>query len=303
MLETQVVDQACGENWALYLGDSAEVLCHLPARSVDLSVYSPPFASLYTYSASERDLGNSATDEDFFGHYGFITAELSRIVKPGRLLCVHCMDLPLTKATHGVIGLRDFSGALIAHHVQAGHIFHGRITIDRDPQGVACRNKTQTLMFATLHRDQAALAPVYPQYILLFRIPGENAVPIRDESVSNEDWIAWARTIWYDIRDTDTLNVAAARDDPDERHVCPLALPIIDRCVRLYSNKGEVVLSPFAGIGSELYGAILAGRRAMGVELKRSYFKTAVANLQAAEAKAHTPTLFDILEEESATPG
>lgn len=290
-----VIDQSSGASWQLYNGDSAEVLRGLPAASVDFSIYSPPFSSLFTYSNSERDLGNCKDDDEFFAHYAHVSSEIRRVVKPGRLVCVHCMDLLTTKATHGVIGLRDFSGGLIRHHVAQGFVYHGRVTINRDPQGVACRNKSHQLMFATMDRDRSWLSPVFPNYLLIFRIPGENAVRIRDDSLTREEWIQWARPIWDGVRETNTLNVAQARMDADERHVCPLDLDTIDRAVRLWSNKGEVVLSPFAGIGSELYQSVRRGRRAIGVELKPSYYRTACANLREAERLSREKTLFDDL--------
>lgn len=293
------INQSCGEMWSLYNGDSAEVLKGIPSESVDLSIYSPPFSSLYTYSNSERDMGNCKSDAEFFAHYSYVTKELRRIVKPGRLLCVHCMDLPTTKATSGVIGLKDFTGGLIAHHVSQGFVYHGRITVDRCPQATAIRNKSHQLMFATLDRDRTALSPVYPEYILLFRVPGDNTVPLRDGSVSREEWIQWARAVWYDVKQTNTLNVQAARSDRDERHICALSLDIIERCVKLWSNAGEVVLSPFAGIGSELYQSVLLGRRTIGVELNPNYFKVACKNLMEAERKASAQTLFSVEDEAS----
>lgn len=289
-------DGAMGEDWCLYCGDSGLLLGDLPAACVDLALYSPPFSSLYTYSASERDLGNCRSDAEFFEHYGFVSRQLLRLVKPGRHCIVHVMDLPTTKAAHGVIELRDFSGMMIRHHQAEGWHYHGRVTCDTNPQAQAIRTRSKSLLFVQKNKDRSWLRPALPQYLLIFRRPGENAVPIRDQDVSNEDWIEWAHPVWYGIRETHTLNVAEARGDSDERHICPLSLDIIARCVRLWSNAGETVLSPFAGIGSEGVGSLRCGRRFLGVELNPNYWQTAVKNLREAEVAGRRPTLFDALE-------
>lgn len=270
-----------GEGWELWLGDSCERIAEVESESVDLSVFSPPFASLYTYSPSPRDLGNSHDREEFFEHFGFVIRELLRVTKPGRLAAVHVQQLSTTKGTHGVIGLTDFRGQNIAAFQEAGWTFHGEVTIDKDPQAQAIRTKAHALMFQTLRRDSAGSRPAMADYLLLFRRPGENAVPIKPDC-DNETWIEWARPVWYDIRETDTLNARVAREDADERHICPLQLPLIERCVRLWSNRGEHVFSPFAGIGSEGVVAVEHGRTFLGIELKRSYYETAVENLDAA---------------------
>lgn len=281
-LDKYVTDDAAGDAWRLMLGDSCERLAELDAESVDLSVYSPPFASLYTYSPSSRDLGNSHGRDEFLEHYGFVIREVLRLTKPGRLSCVHVQQLTTTKATHGVIGMTDFRGEVIAAHEAAGWIYHGEVTVDKDPQAQAIRTKAQALMFNTLHRDSAMTRPALADYVIVFRKPGENAVPIQSD-VDNETWIEWARPVWLGIRETDTLNERVAREDADERHICPLQLPLIERCVRLWSNKGETVLSPFAGIGSEGVVAVRQGRRFVGCELKASYWRTASENLVASE--------------------
>lgn len=284
-----ITDEAYGAAWQLMLGDSCERLGELGDRSIDLSIYSPPFASLYTYSPTPRDLGNSHSREDFLEHYRYVIDHVLRLTKPGRLSCVHVQQLSTTKATHGVVGLTDFRGQVIAAHVDAGWVFHGEVTIDKDPQAQAIRTKAHALMFQTLHRDSAGSRPAMADYLLLFRAPGENTVPI-DTDVDNDTWIQWARPVWYDIRETDTLNARVAREDADERHIAPLQLGLIERCVRLWSNPGELVLSPFAGIGSEGYVAIRNERRFIGVELKASYWRTAVSNLRTVEAQA---SIFD----------
>jgi DNA modification methylase len=273
-------DEAQGENWRLMLGDSCERIAELDDDSVDLSVFSPPFASLYTYSPSSRDLGNSHDRDEFFAHFAFVIRSLQRVTKPGRLACVHVQQLTTKKATHGVIGLTDFRGQVIAAFQAEDWVLHGEVTVDKDPQAQAIRTKAQALMFQTLNRDSASSRPALADYLLIFRAPGENVVPVKPDC-DNETWIEWARPVWYSIRETDTLNTAAAREDADERHICPLQLPLIERCVRLWSNRGETVFSPFAGIGSEGYVAIQHGRQFVGIELKRSYWKTAVGNLDA----------------------
>lgn len=277
-----VLDQYVSDHVAFYNGDSAEVLKGLPDRSVDLSVFSPPFQSLYVYSPSERDLGNSANAETFWSHFSFISEQLIRVMKPGRIVCVHVAQLPSTKATHGVIGLFDFRGDTIRHFNESGFVYHGEVCIDKDPQAQAIRTKSKSLLFVQVHKDSSWSRPALADYILIFRTPGENATPIIPD-ISNEDWIQWARPIWYGIRESETLQVVEAREQQDERHICPLQLGTIERCIRLWSNKGETVLSPFAGIGSEIYQAVKLGRKGIGIELKPSYFTVGVKNVKSAE--------------------
>lgn len=280
--DAYITDEAHGHGWNLWLGDACERMSEIEDASVDLSVFSPPFASLYTYSPSPRDLGNSHDREEFLEHFGFVIRGLLRVTKPGRLACVHVQQLSTTKATHGIVGLTDFRGQVITAFQRDGWIFHGEVTIDKDPQAQAIRTKAHALMFQTLNRDSAGSRPAMADYLLIFRAPGENATPIKPDC-DNETWIEWARPVWYDIRETDTLNTAVARDSADERHICPLQLPLIERCVRLWSNRGELVLSPFAGIGSEGVIALRNGRRFIGIELKPAYWNVAVENLRAAE--------------------
>lgn len=292
-----VVDDDRGETWQLMLGDSCERLAEIGDRSIDLCVYSPPFASLFTYSPSERDLGNSASREEFIAHYRYIVDHLLRVMRPGRIVAVHCQQIATQKGRDGAIGMTDFRGQLIQTHVDAGMIYHGEITVDKDPQVQAVRTKAVGLLFVTLKRDSAMTRPAFADYVLLFRTPGDNQTPILAE-VDNDTWIEWARPVWYGIRETETLNTMVAKDNADERHICPLQLPLIERIVRLWSNRGEVVLSPFAGIGSEGYKAVKLGRRYIGVELKPSYWRVACDNLRTAEYEAGLPTLFDDMAEE-----
>jgi DNA modification methylase len=279
-----------GKAWRLLLGDSAERMAELASESVDLSVFSPPFASLFTYSPTERDLGNSRNEAQFFDHFAFIIRELLRVTKPGRNACVHVADIPAMLSRDGFIGLKDFSGAVVEAFLAEGWTYHGRVTIDKDPQAQAIRTKAKALLFVQLHKDSSWSRPALADYILIFRKPGENAVPIQPD-LTNDEWIEWARPVWYGIKESDTLNYAEAREEQDERHICPLQLGTIERCVRLWSNRGETVLSPFAGIGSEGYASVKQGRRFVGVELKPSYFNTAVRNLQGVEEDKHQMTL------------
>jgi len=294
VLEPQpyVVDDAYGDAWHFMLGDSCERLAEIPDESIGLSVYSPPFASLFTYSPSDRDLGNSADSDEFMQHYRFILTELLRVTMPGRISAVHCQQVTTQKAKDGVVGMTDFRGDLIRAHIDAGWIFHGEVTIDKDPQAQAIRTKAQSLMFVQLKRDSAMSRPALADYVLMFRKPGDNPTPI-DNDVSNDTWIEWARPVWYGIRESATLNAAAGRSEADERHICPLQLPLIERCVRLWSNKGDTVLSPFGGIGSEGFVSVQQGRKFIGCELKPSYWATGVENLKRAEYEANLPTLFD----------
>lgn len=279
---TYAQDEARGREWRLLLGDSAERLAELDAESVDLSVYSPPFLSLYTYSPTARDIGNSANAEEFFAHYRWIIDGVLRATKPGRLTVVHCAQVAAMKERDGWIGLKDFRGDLIRAYTSAGWIYHGEITIDKDPQAQAIRTHAKGLMFTQLRKDSSWMRPALADYLLLFRKPGENATPIHPD-ISNDEWIEWARPIWYGIRESDTLNAAEARESEDERHIAPLQLGTIERAIRLWSNPGDTVLSPFAGIGSEGYMAVKCGRRFVGIELKPTYWRTAIKNLGQAE--------------------
>ncbi len=281
-----------GANWTLVNGDSCEELPTLAENSVDLSVYSPPFASLYTYSASERDIGNCSTWAEFLEHMGFVIREVLRVTKPGRLTCVHISQISSTKASDGVIGIKDLRGSIIEAYKSNGWEHHGEVTVDKDPQAIAVRTHSRSLLFVTLKKDRSLLAPCLADFICIFRKPGANAVPVVGDEVDNETWIKWAHHVWYDIDATDTLNVVEARENDDERHICPLQLGLIERCVRLWSNPGELVLSPFAGIGSEGYEAVRAGRRFWGCELKESYARVAVKNLRQAEVLRTQGTLF-----------
>jgi DNA modification methylase len=267
-----------------------EQLKHVPDASVDFSVFSPPFQSLFTYSASDRDMGNSLNQAQFFEHYQFFLAELYRVFKPGRIVACHVSQVAATLAHDGFIGIQDFRGKVIDSFTAAGFHYYGDVTVDKNPQAQAIRTHAKGLLFAQLKKDASWLRPGLADYILIFRKPGENEVPIHPD-ISNDDWIQWAHPVWYDIRESNTLNVAVARENNDERHICPLQLGLIERCIRLWSNPGETVLSPFMGIGSEGYEAILLGRKFIGVELKDSYYRTAIKNLAAAHAEVNQQRL------------
>lgn len=314
-----ITDDARGDSWHLMLGDSCERLAEIPDASVDLSVCSPPFDSLYTYSPSVRDLGNSATRTEFLEHYRFIVAEQLRVTKPGRNAVIHVQQIATKKAVTGYVGLTDFRGDVIRLFQEVGWIFYGETTVWKDPQAQSIRLKVHALAFQTKNRDSAASRPALADYVLVFKKPGDNAVPIRNDArggeVTNDDWIDWASPVWtdhhdgawltpdghlcpvwYGIKETDTLNVRVAREEADERHIAPLQLGLIDRCVRLWSNPGETVLTPFAGIGSEVYTAVRLGRRGIGIELKPSYWRTAVDNLRRLDDEMSAATLFDTSE-------
>lgn len=289
--DTYMTAEESGDGWDLWLGDSCERMAEIDDDTIGLSVYSPPFASLFTYSPSPRDLGNSVDRDEFFAHYGFIIRENLRITMPGRICAVHVQQLTTTMSTNGVIGVTDFRGQVIKAYVDDGWIFHGEVTVDKDPQAQAIRTKAQALMFVTKNRDSSMTRPALADYLLLFRKPGDNDIPIKTD-VTNDEWIEWARPVWLDIKETNTLNVRVARDNADERHICPLQLDFIERCVRLWSNPGETVFSPFAGIGSELYVAVQHGRRALGIELKPSYWRVAVNNLRSLDAQKDQAVMF-----------
>lgn len=268
--------------WTMMLGDSVERLAEVADHSVDLSLFSPPFMSLFTYSPSERDIGNNRPDE-FWTHFGFLISQLHRVMKAGRNVAVHVQQVATSVAHDGVTGLNDFRGDVIRSFLAGGFTFHGEVTIDKDPQAQAIRTKAKGLLFVQKERDRAWLRPAFADFILVFRAPGENAVPIVDDQITNDEWIEWARPIWYGIRESATLNAAEARDQKDERHIAALQLETVMRCIRLWSNPGELVLDPFMGIGTTGYVAVQNGLRAVGCELKRSYFEAACRNIERAD--------------------
>ena len=287
-----VRDVKTGEGWTLHLADCVDVVREQADASVGYSVYSPPFASLYTYSNSDRDMGNCADDAQFMEQYRFLVSDLLRVTKPGRLTSFHCMNLPTSKTHHGYIGIRDFRGELIRMHVEAGWIYHSEVCIWKDPVTAMQRTKALGLLYKQIKKDSAMSRMGLPDYVVTMRKPGEN--PERVEHTPDDlpvsEWQKIASPIWMDINPSDTLQFRSAREHNDERHIAPLQLEVIRRCLRLWSNPGDLVLSPFTGIGSEGFCAVQMERKFLGAELKRSYYEQACRNL----ATAHTEmgTLF-----------
>lgn len=315
------IDSTMGKNWALYRGDCVDVLPGLPESSVDYAIFSPPFASLYTYSASPRDMGNCRTDTEFFDQFAFLIKELRRIVKPGHNVSFHCMQLPTSKVRDGVIGLKDFRGELIRafcgseaatlHEAKrilqrlgrdcteidaaladaslrnGGFIYASEVCIWKDPVTAMQRTKALGLLHKTVRNNATMSRQGIADYLVTMRAPGDVVDKVaHGDEIPVEEWQKLASPIWTDINPNDTLQYRSAREHDDERHICPLQLEVIRRGIRLWTNPGDVVLSPFAGIGSELYVARELGRRAVGVELKGSYYEQAVKNLQAASAQS-----------------
>ena len=277
--------EAHGDRYAAYHGDCVDVVRQLPDASVGFSVYSPPFSNLFVYSDSAADMGNAGSDGEFLEHYGYLLAELARVTKPGRLSAVHCSDLPLTKWKDGVIGIKDLSGDIIRAHQAAGWVLHSRVTIWKCPVVEMTRTKALGLLYKQLKKDSTRSRTGMCDYLLVFRAPGENAEPVGHdaEDFPVEQWQQWASPVWMDIQQTNTLNAAVAREAADERHLCPLQLDLIKRALILWSNPGDVVLSPFMGIGSEGVESLREKRRFVGVELKEAYFRQAIKALDAVD--------------------
>lgn len=280
-------DKAEGKNWTVYLGDCVELASRLESNSIDFSVFSPPFASLYTYSASMRDMGNVKDHQEFFDHFQYLIKQLFRILKPGRNLSFHCMNLPTSKTRDGVIGITDFRGQLIKAFRDEGFIYHSEVCIWKDPVTAMQRTKALGLLWKQLKKDSSMARMGIPDYLVTMRKPGDNIRYISHtaEEFPVDQWKKWASPIWMDIDPGDTLQYRAARENNDERHIAPLQLEVIRRAIILWSNPGELVFSPFAGIGSEGWVSIRSDRRFMGVELKRLYWNIAVSNLRHAESE------------------
>ena len=270
------LNEAQGEGWAAYHGDCVSVLRQFHDECIDFSVYSPPFGSLFVYSESAADMGNS-TDEEFTEHYGYLVKEKFRLTKPGRLTAVHCSDLPMTKWKDGAVGIKDFSGDIIRLHQDAGWIYHSRRTIWKCPVVEMTRTKHVGLLYKQLQKDSSKSRGGMPDYLLTFIKPGENQNPINHtpENFPLNQWQEWASPVWDTVNQTNVLNVKAAKSAGDERHLCPLQLDVIERALVMWSNPGDVVLSPFMGIGSEGYCAVKMQRRFLGTELKEQYWRQA----------------------------
>ena len=284
-----------GLGWAVMHGDCVEALAGMPDDSIDYSIFSPPFASLYTYTNDERDMGNCSTHAEFFEHLGFFIDQLSRVVKPGRLLSFHCMNLPKSKERDGVIGLTDFRGQLIREFESRGLIFHSEVTIWKDPVTAMHRTKAIGLLWKQLRKDSCMSRQGIADYLVTMRKPGFNDEPVEHtkDEFPVEVWQRWASPVWMDIDPGDTLQYMLARGKDDERHICPLQLGVIERGIGLWSNPGDVVLSPFAGIGSEGYQALKMLRRFIGIELKLEYHEWAVKNCRSAEALSKQGNLLE----------
>lgn len=316
----EILNQKIDDRYAMYNGDCVEVLKGITDNSIHYSIFSPPFASLYTYSNSDRDMGNSASDNEFYEHFKFLISELYRVTMPGRLLSFHCMDLPMMKSRDGVIGLKDFPGELIKMFTDAGFIYHSKVTIWKDPLVEATRTKALGLLHKQICKDSSMCRQGLPDYLVTMRKPGENpeliAHPEGFESYIGEDepegakierpqpdaekyekkekynevpvyshqvWRKYASPVWMDIRQSNTLNGKSAREEQDERHICPLQLDVIARGINLWTNENDIVLDPFAGIGSSNYVALKMGRRTIGVELKENYYNLALENVEKAD--------------------
>lgn len=278
---------AAGASWTAHLGDCVDVTRGLADESVDFIIYSPPFASLYTYSNSERDMGNCRDADEFYGHFQYLIAELYRALKPGRLMSVHCMNLPTTKQAHGAIGIQDFRGDLIRMFQAAGFIYHSEVVIWKDPVTAMQRTKALGLLYKQLKKDSAMSRQGIPDYLVTMRKPGVNPDPVTKDpdDFSVDLWQRYASPVWMDINASNTLQKESAREAKDEKHIAPLQLEVIERAVRLWTNPGDLVLSPFMGIGSEGFVSVQMGRRFVGAELKASYFEQAVKNLAEAEGQ------------------
>lgn len=282
MAEIRCLGEQHGAAFAAYNGDCVDVLRQMPDASVDFSVYSPPFGSLFVYSESAADMGNS-TDEEFADHYAFMVREKFRVTKPGRLTAVHCSDLPMTKWKDGAVGIKDFSGDIIRIHQDAGWIMHSRRTIWKCPVTEMTRTKHVGLLYKQLVKDSTKSRGGMPDYLITFIKPGENADPIRHtpSDFPVEQWQEWASPVWMTVNQSNVLNVKMARERGDERHLCPLQLDVIERALIMWSNPSDVILSPFMGIGSEGVSSLKLGRRFIGIELKDGYWRQACRYLDA----------------------
>jgi DNA modification methylase len=285
MIDLEAQDVVEGNGWRMLQGDCADVVRQLPDGFVDFSIYSPPFANLYTYSDSERDMGNCVDDAEFFEHYEFMVRELFRVLRPGRLVAVHCKDLVNYKSRDGEAGLRDFPGDIIRLHQRCGFAYASRVTIYKNPVVEMQRTKSHGLLYKQLRKDSTFSRHGLAEYVVVFRKwtheESDDVRPVTHTTAEFplDQWQIWAEPVWLDIDQTNVLNARLAREDHDEKHMCPLQLDLIERCVGLWSNPGDVVLSPFAGVASEGLVSVRMGRKFLGVELKRSYFEMACRNM------------------------
>ena len=291
----KILEQRIEEFYSMYHGDSCEVVKGIPDDSIHYTIFSPPFSSLYTYSNSDRDMGNSKDDNEFYEHFRYLVKELYRITMPGRLLSFHCMNIPLMKQRDGVIGLKDFRGDLIKLFMDEGFIFHSEVCIWKNPVTEMQRTKALGLLHKQIKKDSAMSRQGIPDYVVTMRKPGINPEPIEhtNESFPVDLWQKYASPVWMDIKQSNTLQKKSARAEEDERHICPLQLDVIKRCICLWTNPGDIVLDPFAGIASSNYMALRLDRRTIGIELKDSYYVQAVANCE----MAMNEPIIDLLDE------
>ena len=295
------------ENWTAYMGDCVDTITKIETDSVHYTLFSPPFASLYTYTDSQRDMGNSKNDAEFAEHFKYLVSELYRVTMPGRLVSFHCMNLPTSKTRDGHIGIKDFRGGLIQMFIDAGFIYASEVCIWKDPVVAVTRTKALGLLHRQLVKDSAMSRQGIPDYVVTMRKPGENPEPVAGElgyfcgdkdtfqhkgKLSIDVWQKYASPVWMDINPSNTLQKKSARAEKDERHICPLQLDVIERCLQLWSNEGDLVLSPFMGIASEGYISLKLGRKFVGIELKESYYNQAVKNLAKMESKIKEGDLF-----------
>jgi len=301
----KVLDQYTTDKYAIYNGDTTEIITMIPDASIGLSVFSPPFSSLYTYSNSDRDLGNSRNDEEFFTHFEFIVKELYRIMMDGRIVAIHCMNLPTSKERDGYIGLKDFRGDLIRLFQSVGFIYHAETCIWKNPVTAMQRTKALGLLHKQIKKDSCLSRMGIPDYVVFMRKPGDNPerVTHTNENFPVDLWQDYASPIWdelnspvwWDINQSNTLNRMFS-DEESERHICPLQLDVIERCLKLYSNEGDTVFTPFMGVGSEVYQSVLLDRKAIGIELKREYFQQAKKNLMSLDNDKNQMTIDDYLK-------
>lgn len=299
-----VIDQYTTDRYTLINGDTTEVIKSIPDESVGMIVYSPPFSSLYTYSNSDRDLGNSRNDEEFFTHFEFIVNDMFRILKTGRIMAVHCMQIPAMKERDGYIGIKDFRGDLIRLFQRCGFVFHGEVTVWKDPVVEMQRTKALGLLHKQLKKDSSRTRMGLPDYIIFMRKDGDNSDPIDHTNESfpvdlwqdyaSPVWREYASPVWWNINQSDTLNRMFS-DAESEKHICPLQLPVIERCLKLYSKEGDTVFTPFMGIGSEVYQSVKMGRKAIGCELKPEYYAQAVMNMKALDNDRNQFTIEDFI--------
>lgn len=296
MENVNVIDQAIANRYALYHGDSVEITKDIPDNSIHYTIFSPPFSQLYVYSNSDRDMGNCKGDDEFYNHFKYLAKELYRITMPGRLLSFHCMDLPLMKSRDGVIGLKDFPALMLKIFQDCGFIYHSKVTIWKNPVTEMQRTKALGLLHKQIKKDSSMSRQGLPDYVITVRKPGENPERVEhtNESFPVGVWQNYASPVWMDIRQSDTLQRKSARADQDEKHICPLQLEVIQRCIELWTNPNDIVFDPFGGIGSTPYVAVKMGRRGIASELKDSYFEQMKKNVELVATEE--PSLFPVGE-------